>query len=206
MLGYFLGTNFRGGFGTLKTQFILPFMKHEAQYKEYRLLHKKHQTRHELLELQLNDILKDSNDLIEKIKECQQELKEITPVHYAALIIGSRSYIKVWVDFFIQDIIPTLSMSEKDHQTLKMLLSLESKLSKKDFNRLVSQLTKDMNPKTGILLSYYFPEVITSEYKRVIEKYLIGINSDSEAIDSTLQMFEKRTRTFFSDISSLLAK
>lgn len=154
---------------------------------------------------QFETLVDHGKELLMIMKGHVDKNKDITPAHYAALIIGSRSYIKVWVTCIIKDIIPTLSKVERDIFTMKTLIALKDYLDEKEIKKLVNVMLKDIDPKMAIILQYYFPKYITAKEDTIISEFLN--NKQEEAVDvieNIVNAFEKRTAVFFKHLHELL--
>lgn len=154
---------------------------------------------------QLKELLGYGDDITGVMKGYYENCKDITPAHYAALIIGSRSYISVWVNCIIKDIIPTLCKGEQDFFIMKTLVSLKDYMDEKEIKKMIKVLVKDIDPKTAILIRYYFPTYITEKENKVISDYLNTKEDEfTEVIEKIVTLFEKRNAVFFRHLHQLL--
>jgi hypothetical protein len=171
---------------------------------DLRTIKRRFNDRRERLKVTFDEIMNYKGTLIESVINNYEQAKEISPAHYAAMIIGSRTFVKTWVEYFISEIIPSLSLNEKDYQIMKLLIATKDKMSSSDFDILLNIALKDMAPRTAILVSYYFPEKLKETHQRVIDEYLGKFNNDSEIMEDVISKFQDSTKTFFNDMSSLL--
>lgn len=188
-----------------KTQYLFVRKEKNDVVNEHRQLRMKILKQMEEFQTQLKELLGYGDDITNVMKGYYENYKDITPAHYAALIIGSRSYIEVWVNCIIKEIIPTLSKVEKDFFILKTLISFKEHLDEKYIKKLITIIKKDIDPKTAILLRYYFPKYMTAKEEKIVGDYLNSKQEEfSDVIESVVTVFEKRTAVFFRHLHQLL--
>ncbi len=154
----------------------------------------------------LESILSAPEQIVDEMKNTWKRTKDIDPVYYAALLLASGTYVKVWYNCFTKEIIPTLSKTEKDLFTMKFILTLYKHLTVHQRTTLIKTMLKDLDPKTGILIHYYFPQYLKKEHHDIINKFLSRYDSDAEIINGVVDIFEKRTKKFFSDVRLMVNK
>jgi hypothetical protein len=165
----------------------------------------KRKAQREAWSVRLQQIIAKGDDALATMIEDFKMDNQLKPYHYALICLSPKKYVKSWIDFVLEEVVPKLNEREKIFFIIKTVIALEQHMTKVQVTKMLDIVYSSLNPTAAILLDYYFPAYVKNGKEKEINNIVFEVLDKGRSIESVVADFEKKTGEFFRELYKLIS-